>query len=178
MIPFFKRKTNNSNPNYEVVTAGPTLTTAKMRFDAIDISKVENRTKVIVVGNVVSTRIVPKANSYWYEVIIDDGTGKMDGWFFGRKEIKGISLGCLVLMKGLAQIDEGELTIANPHYQILWFFHIDCHRCSYEHVSMQMFWMLAVIASMSVSANSSDSQHGNVKVKPQKFHELLHSQLY
>ena len=43
----------------------------------------------------------------------------MDGWFFGRKEIKGISLGCLVLMKGLAQIDEGELTIANPHYQIL-----------------------------------------------------------
>ena len=82
MIPFFKRKTNNSNPNYEVVAAGPTLTTAKMRFDAIDISKVENRTKVIVVGNVVSTRIVPKANSYWYEVIIDDGTGKMDGWFF------------------------------------------------------------------------------------------------
>lgn len=38
---------------------------------------------------------------------------------FGRKEIKGMGLGSIVLMKGLAQMDKGEMTIANPYYQIL-----------------------------------------------------------
>jgi RecG-like helicase len=118
MVSFFKRnKTTDGQAIHDNKVIS--LLVAKNKFQADDISKVKNRTHVVVVGNVVSTRIVPKAKSFWFEVIIDDGTGKVDGWFFGRKEIKGLELGSLVLMKGLVQMDEGEMTIANPFYQLL-----------------------------------------------------------
>lgn len=117
MISIFKKNKESAvskNPKKNI-----TIKEAKKKFNADDIAKVKNRTQIVAVGHVVSTRIVPKAKSFWFEVIIDDGTGKIDGWFFGRKEIKGLELGSLVLMRGLVQMDEGEMTIANPFYQIL-----------------------------------------------------------
>jgi hypothetical protein len=71
------------------------------------------------VGEVLSTRIVPRGKGTWFEVVINDGTGKINGWFFGRKEIAGVHLGSKVLFDGLVQMDQGELTIANPYYEIL-----------------------------------------------------------
>lgn len=117
MMSIFKKNKESAiskNPKKNM-----TIEDAKKKFDADDIEKVKNRTQIVAVGHVVSTRIVPKAKSFWFEVIIDDGTGKIDGWFFGRKEIKGLELGSLFLMRGLVQMDEGEMTIANPFYQIL-----------------------------------------------------------
>lgn len=119
MASIFKRKKRDSKHVYSLNDKGPSLQEAKQFYEADDIINIVNRTQVTVVGNVTSTRMVPSAKSYWYEVIIDDGSAKIDGWFFGRKEIKGIELGSLVLMRGLAQMDQGEMTIANPYYQIL-----------------------------------------------------------
>jgi RecG-like helicase len=119
MGSIFKRNKEERKADYSVDAKGPSLQQAKKLYEADDILNVVNRSQVVVVGTVTSTRIVPSAKSYWFEVIIDDGTAKIDGWFFGRKEIRGIELGSLVLMKGLAQMDQGEMTIANPYYQIL-----------------------------------------------------------
>lgn len=119
MPSIFNRNKEKSKPSFSLASKGPTLQEAKMHYQANDILNIENRTQVVVVGTVTSTRIVPSAKSFWFEVIVDDGTAKIDGWFFGRKEIKGIELGSLLLMKGLAQMDQGEMTIANPYYQIL-----------------------------------------------------------
>ena len=119
MVSIFKHNQASKGDISTISAKGPTLAQAKDKYLAVDISKIKNRTQVVVVGNVVSTRIVPSAKSFWFEILIDDGTGRIDGWFFGRKEIKGVELGSLILMKGLAQIDQGEMTIANPYYQIL-----------------------------------------------------------
>lgn len=80
---------------------------------------VKNRDRVKVVGQVTSTRIVPRSNGRWFEVVIEDETGIVDGWFFGRKSIPGMNFGSIVLFEGLAQLDEGEMTIANPYYEFL-----------------------------------------------------------
>lgn len=119
MPSIFKRNKQEKKQIFSLNAKGPSLSEAKLFYEADDIINIVNRTQVVVVGNVTSTRIVPSAKSFWYEVIIDDGTAKIDGWFFGRKDIKGIELGSLVLMRGLAQMDQGEMTIANPYYQIL-----------------------------------------------------------
>lgn len=79
----------------------------------------EQRTKGGFVGEVKSTRIVPRGISRWFEVVISDGTGKINGWFFGRNSIAGMNLGSIVYFEGLVQLDEGEMTIANPYYEIL-----------------------------------------------------------
>ncbi len=84
--------------------------------NAIECSQVQHRQNVRVIGQVISTRIVPRGSGHWYEVVIDDGTAKVDGWFFGRKSIPGMDMGSVVLFEGLAQLDEGEMTIANPYY--------------------------------------------------------------
>ena len=86
---------------------------------AIKCSEAENRVKGRFIGQVITTRIVPKGQSQWLEVVINDGSGKINGWFFGRKEIAGISLGSTILLEGLVQMDEGEFTIANPYYEII-----------------------------------------------------------
>ena len=119
MLTIFNKQNSNKASDVESNLKPMTLESAKEYYKAVDISTVKNRTPAIVVGKVISTRLVPMAKSFWFEVIIDDNTGKIDGWFFGRKEIKGMGLGSIILMKGLAPMDNGEMTIANPYYQIL-----------------------------------------------------------
>ncbi len=87
--------------------------------DAIACGDVIDRTRVRCVGEVIATRIVPRGLSHWFEVVINDGTGKVNGWFFGRNKIDGMALGSFVLFEGLVQLDEGEHTIANPYYEFL-----------------------------------------------------------
>lgn len=77
------------------------------------------RTRARFIGEVKSLRIVPRGQSRWFEVVIGDGTGKINGWFFGRKSISGIQPGSIILFEGLVQMDDGEMTIANPYYEIL-----------------------------------------------------------
>lgn len=95
------------------------LSKIKSELKAVDCGKVQNRTRHRVVGEITSMRIVPRGQSHWLEIVINDGTGKINGWFFGRKSISGISPGKLILFEGLVQLDQGEMTIANPYYQFI-----------------------------------------------------------
>ncbi len=91
----------------------------RIKNSAISCGDVEHRRRSRVVGQVTSLRIVPRGKSQWLEVVIKDGTGIINGWFFGRKEIPGMAPGANVLFEGLVQLDEGEMTIANPYYEYL-----------------------------------------------------------
>ena len=64
-------------------------------------------------------RIVPRGQSQWLEVVIKDDTGIVNGWFFGRNSIPGMIPGVNALFEGLVQLDEGEMTIANPYYEFI-----------------------------------------------------------
>lgn len=79
----------------------------------------QQRTRARFIGEVKSLRSVPRGQSRWFEVVIGDGTGKINGWFFGRKSISGVQPGTIILFEGLVQLDDGEMTIANPYYEIL-----------------------------------------------------------
>lgn len=92
---------------------------AKREYGTTPCAEVKDRTRVSCVGEVISTRIVPRGLSHWFEVVISDGTGKIIGWFFGRNGIHGMELGSIVRFEGLVQLDEGEFTIANPYYEFL-----------------------------------------------------------
>ena len=91
----------------------------QQKYGAIACDEATPRSHATFVGEVLTTRIVPRGMSHWFEVVISDGTGKINGWFFGRKSIAGLELGSVVVMEGLVQFDEGEWTIANPYYEFL-----------------------------------------------------------
>ena len=86
---------------------------------AVACKEVEHRKPSRVIGQVVSIRIVPRGKSQWLEIVIKDGTGIINGWFFGRKSIPGMVPGAIVLFEGLVQLDEGEMTVANPYYEFI-----------------------------------------------------------
>jgi len=96
-----------------------TIQNLRTKLNAVACESASERVKARFVGEVKSMRIVPRGNSHWYEMVIADGTGIVNGWFFGRRSIPGIGAGSLVLFEGLVQLDEGEMTIANPYYEIL-----------------------------------------------------------
>lgn len=95
------------------------LEATKIKLGAINCNEAKERTSASFVGEVRSIRIVPRGQSYWLEIVIHDGTGKIVGWFFGKKSIAGMHHGTTVLFRGLVQLDEGEMTIANPYYEFI-----------------------------------------------------------
>jgi hypothetical protein len=52
------------------------------------------------------------------DVEIWDETGGVTLRFLGRREIKGISVGDLIVAKGVASDSEGKLIFINPEYTI------------------------------------------------------------
>ena len=87
--------------------------------NAIACNEVISRSNARVIGQISAIRIVPKGQSQWLEVVIRDDTGIVNGWFFGRNTIPGMVPGANVLLAGLVQFDDGEMTIANPYYEFI-----------------------------------------------------------
>ena len=115
----FQRSKNSKNKNNSNPVGSVRIVEAQKQLGAIACKDSTQRSRARFIGEVKSIRIVPRGVSYWFEVVISDGTGKINGWFFGRKSIPGIQPGSIILFEGLVQLDEGEMTIANPYYEIL-----------------------------------------------------------
>lgn len=115
----FRTKDKNKTSTISPKSANKRISQLMHEHDAIPCGDVIDRTQVRCIGEVMSTRIVPRGMSHWFEIVISDGTGKINGWFFGRKKIDGMTLGSVVLFEGLVQLDQGEHTIANPYYEFL-----------------------------------------------------------
>src|SRR5437870_5575581 len=79
------------------------------------------RQKITVVGEISSTRIVPRAGSPSLEATIGDGTGMLVVVWTGRRRIAGISPGRRLRLngRGTDQGGKGRILLMNPEYELL-----------------------------------------------------------
>jgi|GEM_PF-3812744 len=113
-----KKRNQQSTTTFDIANPEQ-LRACRDKLGAIACGEVEHRKHAKVVGQISSIRFVPRGNSQWLEVVIKDNSGIIAGWFFGKKSIPGMIPGANVLFEGLVQLDEGEMTIANPYYEFI-----------------------------------------------------------
>lgn len=85
---------------------------------ATPLSDLPLRTPVVVVGEVRSVRIVPRAGADGLEVTISDGVGQVTAVFLGRRRIPGIGPGRRLELQGVATAESGSVLIYNPRYRL------------------------------------------------------------
>ncbi|MBW8826161.1 MAG: amino acid permease [Acidobacteria bacterium] len=85
----------------------------------VPIADVVERTRVHLVGEVIASRVVPKAGSPSLELTINDGTGSARLVFTGRRQIAGLETGRAVAVDGLARDSGSGLVLINPEYTLL-----------------------------------------------------------
>lgn len=85
---------------------------------AVAINEAPMRRRCRVGGTVRAVRIRPGVAVPVFEIVVDDGTGRMVGAFWGRRTIPGIEPGRVVEMEGTPRPHEGEVVMANPLYTL------------------------------------------------------------
>lgn len=88
-------------------------------FEVTPIAEAPLRTPTVVVGEVHSVRVVPRAGSPTLEVTIDDGSGRAVAVFTGRRRLGGVGGGRRIVLEGVARQEHGRLVILNPAYTIV-----------------------------------------------------------
>lgn len=88
-------------------------------FDVTPIGEAPARTPVVLVGEVQSLQVVPRAGSPSLEVSIDDGTGRAVAVFTGRKRLGGVDCGRRVIIEGVGRLERGRMIVFNPVYTIV-----------------------------------------------------------
>lgn len=84
------------------------------------IGDCEPRRPCRVCGVVGSIKVVPRGEVTRLEITISDGTGEMNGVWFGHHRIGGLDLGQLVVFEGVVgNPAPGRLEILHPTYQLL-----------------------------------------------------------
>lgn len=86
---------------------------------ATPINQVVPRQLVVIVGEVRSLRIVPRAGAPSLEVTIDDGHGIAVAIFYGRRTLAGVGPGRQVRLTGRTQEHRGRLQMVNPAYEFV-----------------------------------------------------------
>ena len=76
------------------------------------------RRRCRVAGTVRAVRIRPGVRVPVFEIVVDDGSGRMVGAFWGRRSIPGMEPGRLLEMEGTPREHEGERVMANPLYTL------------------------------------------------------------
>ncbi|WP_061962221.1 OB-fold nucleic acid binding domain-containing protein [Demequina flava] len=82
------------------------------------ISSAAPRTIAAVRGRIVSIRIEPRDAAPQLTARIDDGTGRMDVVFMGRREIPGVEPGAMMSVEGRVSDAEDLPRIFNPQYTL------------------------------------------------------------
>jgi len=77
------------------------------------------RATVRVTGRVVAVRIEPKDAPPSFGVQLDDGTGRLDAVFMGRRAIPGIEPGAVVELEGTVCATRALPRMFNPRYELL-----------------------------------------------------------
>jgi RecJ-like exonuclease len=85
----------------------------------LPIAEAPLRRRCRVTGSIRSVRIRPGMRVPVFEVVIDDGTGRMVGAFWGRRTIPGVEVGAHVSLEGTPREHDGEAVMANPLYTLL-----------------------------------------------------------
>ena len=88
-------------------------------MDTVPIAEAPMRSRCRVEGAVRSVRVRPGSQVPVFEVVVEDGTGRMVGAFWGRRVIHGIEPGTRIQMEGTPRPHEHERVMANPLYTLL-----------------------------------------------------------
>lgn len=95
------------------------LRTRVADFDITPIAEAPVRTPVVLVGEVQSLQVVPRAGSPSLEVTIDDGSGRAVAVFSGRKRLGGVDCGRRVILEGVGRKERARIVLLNPAYTIV-----------------------------------------------------------
>ena len=77
-----------------------------------------DRSRVAVGGIVVAVCGQPEGAPVAYRCVLDDGTGRIDLLFLGRRDVPGLGVGARCHVEGTARMDHGRLTVWNPLYRL------------------------------------------------------------
>jgi hypothetical protein len=84
----------------------------------LELRSTVDRSRVAVGGTVVSVAKQREGALAGYRCVLDDGTGQIDLFFLGRREVPGLGVGARCHVEGTARMDRGRLTIWNPLYRL------------------------------------------------------------
>lgn len=85
----------------------------------VAIADVMPRVRVAVDGEIVATRVVPRAGSPWLEVTVSDGTASIVAVFTGRRRVGGIDPGRAIRIEGVVIEEHQRRRMLNPTYTLL-----------------------------------------------------------
>ncbi len=83
------------------------------------VSACQLRTEVCISGTVRSVTVRTRADAPTLEAEVYDGSGSVNAVFLGRRRIRGIEPGRLVVLRGRLTNSHGHPTIYNPRYELL-----------------------------------------------------------
>ncbi len=86
------------------------------------VSEITPKSRVTVIGEISSLRIVPRNGSPWLEATVSDGSGSMVVMWTGRREIAGVTPGKRLSVTGLAmplRTGGTKMKLMNPAYELL-----------------------------------------------------------
>ena len=83
------------------------------------IADVEPRKSARISGRVAAVRIEASDAPPQFAIQIDDGTGRIDAIFMGRRTVPGIEPGAHVALEGTVCASESLPRMFNPRYELL-----------------------------------------------------------
>ena len=105
-------------PSHELDRVRRATRVAAVAPDDPRISTVPTRSRVKVTGEITSSRVVPRANSPWLELTVDDGSGSFIAMYTGRRSIPGMSPGRVAEFEGVLREERGRRVMLNPAYTL------------------------------------------------------------
>jgi len=85
---------------------------------AVRIADAVPRTSARVSGRVVAIRVEPSDAAPEFTVQLDDGSGRMDAVFMGRRSILGIEPGTHLVIEGTVCAAKALPRMFNPRYEL------------------------------------------------------------
>ncbi|WP_062464528.1 OB-fold nucleic acid binding domain-containing protein [Demequina soli] len=85
----------------------------------VTIAEVAPREIVHVAGRVVAIQVEPSDAPPAFTVRLDDGTGRIDAVFMGRREVPGIVPGARLHLEGRVCESEALKRLYNPRYELV-----------------------------------------------------------
>ncbi len=89
-----------------------------MTVELQHIRDIEPRTMVRVAGRVVAIQVEPSDAPPAFTVRLEDGTGRIEAVFMGRRAIPGIAPGSHLALEGRCCATESLPRLYNPRYEL------------------------------------------------------------
>ena len=87
--------------------------------DVTPLSSAQARERQKVAGVIQNIRIDPREGRDSIEATITDGTGTLIAKWLGRPTMSGIRLGSGLIVEGVIGIQDGDLILLNPEYELV-----------------------------------------------------------